>query len=879
MRFRTMRKLVMGILAHVDAGKTTLSESMLYLSGTTQELGRVDKKNAYLDTHQLERERGITIFSKQAVFQVGDTQITLLDTPGHVDFSTEMERTLQVLDYAILVISGADGVQGHTATLWRLLALYQVPVFLYVNKMDQPGTNQAALLEELQRKLDGGCVDFGSPRDFFLEQLACCSEELMEHYLETGDLPQEKIRQAVRERRVFPVYFGSALKLKGVAEFMQGLVEWTITPSYSQEFGARVFKISRDEQGNRLTHLKITGGTLEVRDAVTNGEWEEKVTQIRLYSGERFTTVSRVEAGTICTVTGLSKTRPGDGLGWERGARQPVLEPVLSYRITLPPDCAPRTFLPKLRELEEEEPELKILWDEQLQEIQAQLMGEVQIEILQSLIEQRFGVAVAFEEGKILYKETIASPVEGVGHFEPLRHYAEVQLLLEPLKRGSGLEFAVNCSEDVLARNWQRLILTHLQEKTHLGVLTGSPITDLKITLVGGRAHKSHTEGGDFREATYRAVRQGLMEAESILLEPYYSFRLEIPENQVGRAMTDIERMHGTWELESSDGETAILTGSAPVATMRNYHQEVIAFTRGLGRLFLTVAGYQPCHNPEEVIAEVDYDPERDLDNPAGSIFCAGGAGFHVPWNQVKEYMHLEPVLLREKRLEGPAVLPKKRTVLRDDWDVDLSYLETTANRGPKMKWGRQRTESLSADGERKQVQPEPKEHYLLVDGYNVIHAWPALKELAESNMDLARGRLLDALSSYQALKRCQVIAVFDAYRVQGRPMEEISAYHNIHVVYTKEAQTADQYIEKFAHDHKRDYQITVATSDALQQVIIRGSGSRLLSARELIEDMEAAREQALLRYQHAQGMRRSPLEDSLSQEVQEELKGLGQKE
>ena len=590
-----MRRVVVGILAHVDAGKTTLSESMLYLSGKIQRLGRVDKKDAYLDTHDLERARGITIFSKQAIFEFDGTEFTLLDTPGHVDFSTEMERTLQVLDCAILVISGADGVQGHTATIWRLLSLYKVPVFLFVNKMDQPQADRQALLADLRSDLDHRCTDFGSPD--FLEQVALCDEGLMDEYLEEDTISHQTIQRAIAKRQVFPVYFGSALRVEGVEEFLEGLAQFVQPSAYPQRFGARVFKVSRDEQGSRLTHLKITGGTLRVRDAVSNGEWEEKVNQIRLYSGEKYEVVQEIGAGAVCAVVGLSRTKPGEGLGVDMGARPPVLEPVLSYRIILPAGCDARTMLAKLSELEEEDPELRIVWDEQLQEIQAQLMGDVQTEVLQSLIEQRFDVQVQFDEGRILYKETIANVVEGVGHFEPLRHYAEVHLLLEPGERGSGLEFALDCSEDLLAKNWQRLILTHLQEKTHVGVLTGSPITDLKITVAAGRAHKSHTEGGDFREATYRAVRQGLKEAQSVLLELYYSFRLEIPEKQVGRAMSDIEKMQGVWEIASSQGQMAVLVGSAPVVNMRNYHKEVAAYTRGLGRLSLSLEGYRPCHN------------------------------------------------------------------------------------------------------------------------------------------------------------------------------------------------------------------------------------------------------------------------------------------
>jgi len=872
----TSSRLVIGILAHVDAGKTTLSEGMLYLAGKTQKLGRVDKKDAYLDTHELEKERGITIFSKQAVFAIGDLQITLLDTPGHTDFSAEMERTLQVLDYAILVISGSDGVQGHTATLWRLLEIYRVPVFIFVNKMDLPGANRAALLEELQARLSDRCLDFSAGRDeAFLEHIALSDEKLMELYLETGNIPTARVKQAMRERKLFPCFFGSALRLEGVEEFMQGIAEYARVPEYPDEFGAKVFKISRDEQGNRLTHMKITGGRLQVRSLVSGDTWEEKVTQIRIYSGDKYEAVSEVEAGSVCAVTGLTKTRPGDGLGFECSSWSPILEPVLSYRILLPEGCDPAVMLPKLREIEEEEPELRIVWDEQLQEIQAQIMGDVQIEILQSLIAERFGVEVSFDEGRILYKETIANTVEGVGHFEPLGHYAEVHLLLEPGEPGSGLEFAVNCSEEHLAKNWQRLVLTHLQEKTHKGVLTGSPITDMKITLVAGRAHNQHTEGGDFREATYRAVRQGLREAQSILLEPYYSFRLEVPEKIVGRAMTDIEKMHGTWEIKEAREGYAVLEGSAPVVNMRNYQREVTAYTRGEGRLFLSFSGYQPCHNTDEVVASIGYDPDRDLENPTGSVFCSHGAGFHVPWNQVKQYMHVNAVLQERTPMDEhfyrPAV-PRPRT--RADDDDDYSYLQTTANYGAKTSWKQKKEERQKKTGVIETI-PEPKENYLLVDGYNVIHAWPELKELADENMDMARTRLLDALSSFRGMTNYKIIVVFDAYRVEGRPIEEISEHHNIYVVFTKEAQTADQYIEKFAFDHQKDYNITVATSDALQQVITRGAGTSLLSARELREVVLSTLEQTKSSLRKRQGSTRTSLDKSLSQEIKEQLKEL----
>jgi len=818
------------------------------------------------------------------VFEMGDLQITLLDTPGHVDFSAEMERTLQVLDYAILVVSGADGVQGHTKTLWRLLELYNIPVFIFVNKMDQNGTDRDKLMEELQKQLDEGCIDFGqADENIFYDQLAMCDEKLMESYLETGSIENGQIRSAVRERKVFPCFFGSALKLIGIEQFMQGILEYTIISSYPEEFGARIFKISRDEQGNRLTHMKLTGGKLRAKDVLTNGIWEEKVNQIRIYSGQKYEVVSEIEAGSVVAVTGLSKARPGEVLGVEKETIAPVLEPVLLYRIILPEGCDARLMLPKLRQIEEEEPELRIAWDEQLQEIQVQVMGEVQLEILKSLIQSRFGVEVEFDDGRIVYKETIANTVEGVGHFEPLRHYAEVHLLLEPGERGSGLKFETNCSEDILSKSWQRLILTHLQEKVHKGVLTGSEITDMKITLVSGRAHNKHTEGGDFREATYRAVRQGLKEAQSVLLEPYYSFELELPEKMVDRAMTDIEKMHGVCKISKINGETAVLVGSAPVVTMRNYQKEVAAYTKGFGRLFCTLKGYEPCHNAQEVIERIGYDSERDVENPTGSIFCAQGAGFFVSWDKVKEYMHVESYLKREANGEE---VEQSRAVYREEGTISLEEIEHImnrtfyANQGKKTAWKRRKTdlESYYKTVRQAGVQREAKEEYLLVDGYNIIYAWQELKELADENMDGAKMKLLDALCNYQWFRKCQVIVVFDAYRVEGH-REEVIDYYNIHVVYTREAQTADQYIEKFAHDNKKNYNITVATSDGLQQIIVRGEGCALLSARELKAEIIRANEQMSKEFREMQGNDRNYLSESLSNEVKQHIEGLVKKE
>ncbi len=876
-----MRKLVIGILAHVDAGKTTLSESLLYLSGKIRKLGRVDNKDAYLDNIDLERARGITIFSKQAVLEVADIQITLLDTPGHVDFSTEMERTLQVLDYAILVISGADGVQGHTKTLWRLLALYGIPVFIFINKMDQNGTDKAKLMDELKKQLDDGCIEFeqGETEDFN-DQLAMSDESLMEAYLGSGHIGIKQIKEAIRERKVFPCFFGSALKLEGVEAFIQGIEKFTNSPSYPDKFGAKIFKIARDEQGNRLTYMKITGGRLKVRDVLNNGVWEEKVNQIRIYSGQRFEAVNEAEAGTVCAVTGLSQTKPGEGLGGEEVSNTPILEPVLSYQILLPEGCDPRVMIPKLRQIEEEDPELHIVWDEQLKEIQVQIMGEVQIEILQSLIKSRFGTEVSFDSGRIVYKETIANAVEGVGHFEPLRHYAEVHLLLEPGERGSGLEFVVDCSDDVLGKSWKNLILSHLEEKVHKGVLTGSAITDMKMTLVSGRAHNKHTEGGDFREATYRAVRQGLMEAESLLLEPYYAFHLELPEKMVGRAMTDIEKMHGTCQISHIEGEMAVLTGSAPVVTMRNYQKDVIAYTKGLGRLFCSLKGYEPCHNTEEIIEMMGYDSERDVENPTGSVFCANGTGFLVNWDEVKDYMHIESYFqnkddLLEEVAENRASQTGERWIDPEEIDRILNQA-SYANQGKKSVWKKRRTAAESYYKPTTYIgkPKETKEEYLLVDGYNIVFAWPELKELAEDNMDGARSKLLDQLSKYKSVQNGEIIVVFDAYRVQ-RHHEEIIDYDNIHLVYTREAQTADHFIEKFAHDNQKKYNITVATSDGLQQIIIRGSGCAVLSARELKEEIERANDRVIQAFQEKQTADRHYIKDALSAETKQQMEEL----
>lgn len=888
------KKLVIGILAHVDAGKTTLSESMLYQSGSIRKLGRVDKGDAFLDTYELERERGITIFSKQAQLSIDDLQITLLDTPGHVDFSAEMERTLQVLDYAILVISGADGVQGHTETLWKLLERYHIPIFLFINKMDQNGTDEAALMNELKKRLDENCVDFSqTDTDELNESIAMCSEALLEQYLESGEIEDTQIRNLIRKRNLFPCYFGSALKVTGVDEFMRGIMNYTEVATESEEakFGAKVYKISRDDQGNRLTYIKVTSGCLKVKDLLSGRDrrkekdWEEKINQIRIYSGAKFETVNQAERGMICAVTGLSQTYPGEGLGIERDSDIPILEPVLTYQIQLPEDCEVHSMLEKLRQLEEEEPLLHIIWNEKLGEIYAQIMGEVQIEVLKSLIWERFHVRIEFGKGNIVYKETIRQPVEGIGHFEPLRHYAEVHLLLEPAEAGTGLHFFSNCSQDTLDLNWQRLILTHLEEKEHCGVLTGSAITDMHITLTTGKAHQKHTEGGDFRQATYRAVRQGLKKAESILLEPYYSYRLEVPADMVGRAMTDIQRMSGSFDTPLQDGEIAILTGSAPVVTMRDYQTEVISYTKGRGRLSCTLEGYKPCHNQEEVVKEVGYDSERDLDNPTGSVFCAHGAGFVVKWDEVENYMHLQSTLESKETVDEEFVFPtaaaRRASTYLEMTEEDQKELDAMVEASQRKREAARKSyayrkdfsnEKIAVNGTTKSYSNKKKqEEYLLVDGYNIIFAWEELNELAQVNMDAARGCLQDVLCNYQGIKKCELILVFDAYKVEGFS-GEIQKYHNIHVVYTKEAETADQYIEKVAHEIGRKYLVTVATSDGTEQVIIRGQGCHLLSAKELKEEVEFANKELRQYYSEDTSLERNYLFQYLDKDTARQM-------
>ena len=917
-----MKKLVIGILAHVDAGKTTLSEELLYLCGEIRKIGRVDHGDAFLDTYELEKERGITIFSKQALLKTENMEVTLLDTPGHVDFSAEMERTLQVLNYAILVINGMDGVQSHTMTLWRLLERYQIPTFLFVNKMDQQGTDHDALLNDLKQHLHENCVDFGRTQDTDygmyeftpeqLENIAVCEEDLLETYLETDIVEDRDIVRLIVQRKIFPCYFGSALKEKGVKDFWNGVQKYTAEPKRPTEFGAKVFKIARDEQGNRLTYMKITGGSLKVKTLLSsnsNGQslpgrkaeeaaWEEKADQIRLYSGAKYELTSEAEAGTVCAVTGLTRTYPGEGLGIEQESELPILEPVLNYQIILPDDCDPHQMLQKLRQLEEEEPQLHILWDSQFSEIHAQLMGEVQIEILKKLIWDRFHVAVEFGAGSIVYKETVAEPVEGVGHFEPLRHYAEVHLLIEPGEPGSGCQFFTACSEDVLARNWQRLILTHLEEKEHIGVLTGSPLTDVQITILTGRAHAKHTEGGDFRQATYRAVRQGLRKARNILLEPYYEFRLEVPAEMIGRAMADVQKMQGTFDAPEVEGETAILKGTAAVAQMRDYQKEVVSYTHGTGKLFCSLKGYAPCKNQDEVVQNIGYDPEADLENPTGSVFCAHGAGFVVPWDQVEAYMHLQSGVDMDE-LDSESWYEDVESAQNPGTAVDnanisgnisgkngkFSYsgsyeeeeeLQAIFERtfGP-MKRDRtafqKKTVHSSTPATRYRAGKPRQEEYLLVDGYNIIFSWEELNELAKENIHAACDKLMDILSNYQGYRKCTLILVFDAYKVEGH-VEEIITYHNIYVVYTKEAETADQYIEKTVHRIGRQYQVTVATSDGLEQVIIMGQGAHRISAQGLKKEIEDTEKTAREEWHQRRQSSKTYLFDHMSEEMQEQM-------
>lgn len=862
-----MRRLVIGILAHVDAGKTTLSEGMLFLAGNIRKLGRVDHKDAFLDNHGIERERGITIFSKQAVINWKDIEISLLDTPGHVDFSAEMERTLNVLDYAVLVVSGTDGVQPHTLTLWRLLKRYNIPVFIFVNKMDIAASDKASVLAGIKDKLGSECIGFSDGEtDGFYEEIAMSDEQVLDFYMENDMVGREDIKMLIKSRKVFPCFFGSALKMDGVEEFMEGIAVYSSDIEYGSSFGAKVYKVARDSQGMRLVYMKITGGSLKVKEQVPGTQ--EKAEQIRIYSGEKYKTADIAEAGMVCAVTGLKSVSPGECLGADSSLTIPLLEPVMSYKI-MPSDGTPvHHLMESLKIMEEEEPQLHIAWNEKLQEINLQLMGEVQSEVIKRLIWERFNIKTEFGHGNIVYKETIANITEGVGHFEPLRHYAEVHLMLEPGERGSGIVTASLCKEDDLDRNWQNLILSHIDEREHPGVLTGSAVTDIKITLVAGKAHLKHTEGGDFRQATYRAIRQGLMQAENVLLEPYYNFRLEVPPGSVGKAINDIQRMEGTFEGPVADGSLQVLSGKAPVSLMSGYTQEVAAYTGGLGRLICSPGGYMPCHNTQEVIENTGYNPDEDMENPTGSVFCAHGSGFYVPWYEVKNYMHLEgmdtdtgkseiEISAYNAARQGKASAITYNGTIEEDKELEAIFERTFGASRKKLKsetegnlgYEKKKTRNKLEDEEYKKELARYKKkkykdvkQYLLVDGYNIIFSWKELNELARTSLDAARGKLIDILCNYQGYKQCILILVFDAYKVKGS-RGGITDYNNIHVVYTKEAETADMYIEKVTHEIGKKHNVTVATSDALEQIIVAGEGAIRMSAKEFEEEVRRVSE------------------------------------
>lgn len=834
-----MKKIVIGMTAHVDSGKTTLSEALLYRSGMIRKLGRVDHRDAFLDTHTIERERGITVFSKQAVINYNGNEYTLLDTPGHTDFSAETERAFGVLDYAVLVISGTDGVQSHTETLWRLLRSYHIPVFVFVNKMDISSYDRDYILADMKKRLSDCITDFSKARDTVSDELALLSENMMNEYLETGAVSDDTAAMEIKKGNVCPCFFGSALKLNAVDEFLEAVDRYTIAPAYGDDFAARVYKITYDGEA-RLTHMKITGGSLKVRTAIND---DEKITRIRVYSGAKYTSPEEVGAGSLCAVTGLSSTCVGMGLGAETENASPLLSPVLSYRVILPEDTDPHTALSKLRRLEEEDPQLHISWNEQLGEIRVRLMGEIQLEILQSLAAERFGMKISFGESSIAYKETIAAPVEGMGHYEPLRHYAEVHLLMEPLEAGRGLAFETDCPEEQLGRNWQRLVLTHLAEKEHKGVLTGSPITDMRITLVTGRAHLKHTEGGDFRQATYRAVRMGLMKAQSVLLEPWYSFKLELPVNCIGRAMSELEQMGAELSAPDSSGETAMIEGSAPVSVMSGYHRTVAGYSGGRGRLSCAVKGYYPCKNADEVIERIGYDPESDTDNSADSVFCKNGAGYTVGWREAHELMHTDSGIRfgnsSAVAVETKSQISSAHTKYASDEEL-MAIFEMTYGKIKRDARTKMRREP-EYDVTKHKAKPLPAgPGYLLVDGYNIIFSWEELKKLAAESLDLARGRLIDILRNYQGYRQCRVIIVFDAYRVKGEH-REVEQYGGVSVVYTKEAETADMYIEKTAHELAGDNRVRVATSDGAEQLIILGSGAFRISAAEFYEEVKAA--------------------------------------
>lgn len=853
-----MKKIVVGILAHVDSGKTTLSEALLYQSGNINKLGRVDHRDSFLDTFSLERDRGITIFSKQAVLKYKDTEFTLLDTPGHVDFSAETERTLQVLDYAVLVISATDGIQSHTQTLWKLLSKYNVPCFIFINKMDLDNADKKRVITELKTKFSDGCVDFSNEdKDEFYENIALCDEALLNQYYETETVKTDDIINCIKDRKIFPCLFGSALKLTGVNAFLDCLYNYTEMPQYGSAFAGKVYKISEDK-GQRLTFLKITGGNLKVKEILQSDKNKnsEKINQIRIYSGEKFTAVDTASAGTICAVTGITFTKSGDGLGIENSTGLPVLEPVLTYKLNLPADVDVHTALEKMRILENEDPQLKVVWNERLGEINVQLMGDIQLEILQAIIRDRFGIDAQFGKGNIIFKETISDTVEGVGHFEPLRHYAEVHLLLKPLKRDSGVVFKTGCKEDLLDKNWQRLILTHLYEKTHIGVLTGSPITDMEITLVSGRAHAKHTEGGDFRQATYRAVRQGLRSANSVLLEPVYEFTLEVPTENIGRAMMDIQRMSGSFNPPETVGDSSVINGTAPVSTMYDYSRDVMQYTHGKGKLMCALKGYEPCHNADEVIADIGYDCDADTDNPCDSVFCSHGAGYNVKWNKIKSHMHLPSALSTPKSDYVQSISKTEFSKCKDkdnlfalDKELMQIFEQTYGpikNRSANQNHFTftQKAESKNENKKYKSSRPARYDgtEYLLVDGYNVIFAWDSFKELSKDNIEGARNMLINILCNYQGYKKCEVILVFDAYKVKGSS-REVEKVNNINIVYTKEAETADMYIEKVSHKLAKNNKVRVVTSDALEQLIILGNGALRVSSREFLYEIQQAEE------------------------------------
>ena len=829
--------IVLGILAHVDAGKTTLSEAMLYLSGKLKKLGRVDHRDSFLDNNSLERARGITIFSKQAVMPLGELNVTLLDTPGHVDFSAEAERSLQVLDYAVLVISGTDGVQAHTETLWKLLERYNVPVLIFVTKMDLPGCDRQEIMDGLRTRLSERCVDFSAEGGALFESAAMCSEEAMDEYIETGSIGAERLRDMLRRREIFPCCFGSGLRTEGVAEFLDMLELYARPGDYSEDFSARVYKIARDAQGNRMTFMKVTGGALRVRSLMKYSDrdgnaFEEKISQLRIYSGAKYDTAETVLPGQICAALGLTETYPGQGLGAAGDFAEPLLEPVMSYRVILPPQSDPAVLLPKLMQLDQEDPQLHIVWNERTREISVQLMGRVQAEIFRSLVKERFDTDITLDTGRIMYRETIKDTVEGVGHFEPLRHYAEVHLLLEPLPRGSGIELSSSCPEDELDRSWQRLILTHLAEKQHIGVLTGSPVTDIRFTLAAGRAHIKHTEGGDFRQATYRAVRQGLMQAESVLLEPWYSFVLEVPAEQIGRAISDVRAMNGEIDSPEDAGGMMRLEGAAPVAGMNEYMQELLAYTHGRGRLSLTPGGSRPCREQQKIVDAIGYEPERDTDNPADSVFCSHGAGVNIPWDQVKDYMHLESCLKPPVEETAPIAAPRYRNLSIDDRELE-AIMEREFGKIKRPQYSARQVNAAASE-----PAFEKKPEFIIVDGYNLIFAWDELKKLAADRLDLARGRLMDMLSNYCGFTKAKLVLVFDGFRTPGNPGSR-EDYHNINVAFTKDGETGDAYIERLADEIGKNYSVRVVTSDNLIRLSALRSGVLRCSSGEFKNEVE----------------------------------------